>query len=163
MAPQALRELSDEIKGNALSVARIAVQTIVCDPERGEPEPIAVVWLRTRRRPEVAAWLEGTEIQVAPPEIRTDWILLPRTPEAVVIASVSAGPTWPEHRFNLRFPADRFRRQLKAIAESGVIGLTTETPQPGPDAPPPERCVFVPVEARPLAEFLRELPPPPVV
>lgn len=111
----------------------------------------------------MAAWLEGSDVQVAAHDVRTDWILLPRTPEAVVIASVAAGPAWPAFRFNLRFPADRHRRHLKMIAESGVVGLTSEPPPSGPDSPPPSRCVLVPVERGPLGAFLRDVPAPPVV
>ena len=59
--------------------------------------------------------------------------------------------------------ADRYRRQIEALAETGLLGLTTEPLQVGPARELLSPSRFVPIPAGPLRTFLRELPALPVV
>jgi hypothetical protein len=114
----------------------------------------------------VAAWLDGAEDGAdddgPEPEVRTDWIFIPTTPEAILIGVVR-GEDGTSFRVNLRFSADRYRRQLEALAETGLLGLMTVPLQRGPERELASPCTFVEVPTKPLRDFLRELPPVPVV
>jgi hypothetical protein len=165
MAPQAQRDLLDEIDADVVPVRRVWARDIVVEPGDGaEPEITVVARVNAEARPEVAAWLDGSDDANAEPDVRTDWIFFPATPEAILIGAVGgAEGEGPSFRVNLRFPADRYRRQLAALAESGLLGLTTVPLQVGPERELESPCVFVEIQTGPLREFLRELPPVPVV
>ena len=165
MAPQARRDLLDEIDGDAVAVRRVWARDIMVYPgDEAEPETTVIARVKAEGRPEVAAWLDGTEDADAEPDVRTDWIFFPATPEAILIGAVDgADDDAPSFRVNLRFPADRYRRQLEALAETGLLGLTTVPLQVGPERELESPCVFVEIDTKPLRDFLRELPPVPVV
>jgi hypothetical protein len=150
MAPEAQRDLVAEIDADVVAVRRVWARAIVLDPDDdAEPEQTVIARVDAEARLDVTAWLEGTGGEDAQPEARTDWVFFPSTPEAILIGVVEGGEAGtPLFRFNLRFPADRYRRHLEALAESGLL----ESP-----------CTFVEVQAGPLRHFLRELPPVPVV
>ncbi len=109
-------------------------------------------------------------------EVRTDWIFFPTGPEAILMSVIdrAGGPgtergadetveaTTP-FRFNLRFAADPYRKHLRVIARSGLLGLTTKVLKLGPERELLSPCVFIPVQTGPLRAFLRELPSAPVV
>ena len=53
--------------------------------------------------------------------------------------------------------------ELEALAETGLLGLTTVPLQVGPERELESPCIFVEIQTKPLRDFLRELPPVPVV
>ena len=166
MAPEARRDLTTEINADVLSIHRVWVRNLIRDPAEGrQPEKTVVAWVEASERAEVAAWLAGPPSDaVAPyeqPEVRTDWIFFPATPEAILIGVVegavdaTAGAAQP-FRFNLRFPADPYRRHLEALARSGELGLAVEPVQVGSVRQIESHCLFVPVKTGPLRTFLRD-------
>ena len=165
MAPEAQRDLLAEIDADVVAVRRVWAREIVVDPdESAESEMTVIARLDVEIRPEVLAWLNGAGDDAAEPDVRTDWIFFPATPEAILIAVAQGGEeSTPLFRFNLRFPADRYRRHLEILAESGLLGLTTAPLQLGPERELESPCVFVEIQTRPLHDFLRELPKLPVV
>ena len=165
MAPRAQRDLADEIDAAAVTVRRVWAREIVVDPGDGaEPEITVIARVNAEARSDVTAWLDGPDDASAEPEVRTDWIFFPATPEAVLIGVVQGvGEDAPHFRVNVRFQADRYRRQLEVLAETGLLGLTTVPLQIGPERELASPCVFVGVETTPLHDFLRELPAVPVV
>lgn len=166
MAPRARRDLAAEIDVDAVAVRRVWARRVVRDPdEAGESEQTVIARVDAEARPDVAAWLGGAdEDDDDSPRVRADWIFFSTTPEAVLIAVAEGGEEdRPLFRFNLRFPADRYRRHLEALAESGLLGLTTAPLELGPERQLESRCAFVAIPTRPLRDFLRELPPVPVV
>lgn len=122
------------------------------------------MWIDAEARSDVAAWLEGTDEADAQSQVRTDWVFFPATPEAILIGVVEGRRDGtPLFRFNLRFSADQYRRHLGVLARSGLLGLTTGPLQLGPERRLESPCRWLEVQARPLRDFLRELPPLPVV
>jgi hypothetical protein len=162
MAPLAQRDLSSEIDADALPVVRVWARALAREPDgNGETDTVVIARVDPGFRAEVTAWLAEIDQDKAGPAIRTDWLLFPSAPEAVLMAAVDgAGASF---RFNLRISADRYRRQLDALAGTGLLGLTTEPLQVGPARELLSPCRFVPIPAAPLRAFLRELPAPPVV
>ena len=164
MAPQARRDLLAEIDADAVAVRRVWARAIIAEPGDGaEPEITVIARVDARARPDVAAWLDGDGDAGAEPEVRTDWIFVPATPEAILIGVVDGGDDGTSSRVNLRFPADLYRRQLEALAETGLLGLTAVPLQVGEERELESPCRFIEVQAGPLRDFLRELPPVPVV
>jgi hypothetical protein len=171
VAPAAQRDLASEIESNALPLYRVWARKLVCDPESDASAALTVIArIDAGLRADVAAWLandgvspdhESTANQQ--PAVRTDWLLFPAAPEAVLMVAVdSADGHDGSFRFNLRVSADRYRRQLEALATVGRLGLTTEPLQVGPDRVLQSPCRFVPIQPGPLRAFLREIPPLPV-
>src|SRR5689334_7667518 len=86
MAPAAQRDLSSEIDDAALAVHRVWSPRLVRDPDGGgQPETTVVAWVDPGWRGEVAAWLRGDGGDMDQPPVRTDWLLFPAAPEAVLI------------------------------------------------------------------------------
>jgi hypothetical protein len=81
-------------------------------------------------------------------------------PEAVLIGAVEGEQPF---RVNLRISADRYRRQLETLAQTGLLGLTSHPLQVGPERDLLSPCRFVPIQSGALRAFLRELPALPVV
>lgn len=169
VAPEAQRDLTSEIDAHTLPVLRLWRCGLLRDPdEDGQLARIVVAWVEADARPDVAAWLGTVDDTAAAdataPSVRTDWLFLPAVPEAVLMGVVGEGADGlAPFRFNLRLAADPYRRHLTALAKTGQIGLTAEPLQIGPAREILSACVFVPVQTRPLRQFLRELPPLPVV
>jgi hypothetical protein len=162
MAPLAQRDLASEIDADALPVVRVWARTLVrASDGDGQPEMVVIARVDPGLRAEIAAWLgEGSRDEPAS-AVRTDWLLFPAVPEAVLMAAFERDGA--SFRFNLRISADRYRRQLEALAETGLLGLTTAPLQVGPARELLSPGRFVPLQADPLRAFLRELPAPPVV
>jgi hypothetical protein len=164
-APLARRELAAEIDAHAVAVRRLWSREVVRDLAQGAPADRAVIArVEVEERRELAAWLDDADDEEAAADVRTDWILFPSPPEAILIGVIDGGSDGAESiRFNLRFAVDRYRRQLERLARSGRLGLTTLPLQIGGEGQLQSRCVFIPIQAGPLRAFLRELPPAPVV
>lgn len=170
MAPLAQRDLSSEIDADALTVVRVWARALARqpDPDR-EPDTLVIARVDPGFRTEVTTWLAEIGHDDADPSVRTDWLLFPAAPEAVLMAAIEGAidgainGTDASFRFNLRISADRYRRQLEALAGTGQLGLTTEPLQVGPAHELLSPCRFVPIPTAPLRAFLRELPAPPVV
>jgi hypothetical protein len=161
MAPAAQRDLASEIDDAALTVYQVWSPRLVRAPDgEDRPEVTVVAWVDPGLRGDVAAWLRGDGDAAQPPPVRTDWLLFPSAPEAVLIGAVEGEQPF---RFNLRLSADRYRRQRQALAGAGQLGLTIGPLQVGPARALLSGCRFVPIQTRPLRDFLRELPPLPVV
>jgi hypothetical protein len=160
VAPQAQRDLASEIDAHALPVLRVWARPLVLgqDGDR-EPETVVIARIDPGFRTDVMAWLDGNA-EPAEPTVRTDWLLFPATPEAILMGAVEGDQPF---RFNVRISADRYRRQLEALAETGLLGLTSQPLQVGPERELLSPCRFVPIQTDPLRAFLRELPAPPVV
>lgn len=164
MAPLAQRDLAAEIDADAVPVERVWARSVVRDPEHGAArERTVIAWIAAGARPDVRAWLDGAAGGEAAPHVRTDWIFLPAAPEAILIGVVEDVAGEPVFRFNLRFSADRYRRYLEVLSGTGLLGLTTGPLLLGPERQLESPCAFVEVPTRPLRDFLRELPPVPVV
>jgi hypothetical protein len=168
MAPLAQHDLAAEIDADALAVEDVWAEEIVRDPDEGGwRERTVIAWVDVEVRPDVAAWLNGADGDAEGDDdrraVRTDWIFLPTIPEAVLIGVVEGEAAGVAFRFNVRVAADPYRSQLEALAGSGLLGLTTEPLQLGPERRLESPCVLVPVQTGPLRDFLRELPPVPVV
>lgn len=162
MAPQAQRDLSAEIEVDALPVLRLWARTLVPTPDQNrQPEMVVIARVDPGQQAMIAEWLHAIDADEAEPAVRTAWLLFPAIPEAVLMTAFAAGST--SSRFNLRISADRWRRQLEALAETGLLGLSAEPLQVGPARELLSPCRFVQVPAGPLRAFLRELPAPPVV
>ena len=160
-APLAQESLAAEIDADALTVRRVWLRELVCDPAGdAQPEPTVIALIEPGPRSEVVDWLEAAIPTDATPAVRTDWLFFPATPEAVLIGVVEGDRPF---RFNLRLGADRYRRQLTALVDTGQLGLTTLPLQIGPALESLSPCRFVPIKSWPLRDFLRDLPPVPVV
>ena len=167
MAPEARRDLTAEIEQDLLPVRRVWAREMLFESDDGwAAEETVIARVDADVRPYVTAWLTGAAgEQDAPPEVKTDWVFFPMTPEAILIGVVAGlgGSAEAAFRFNLRFPADRYRRHLEALARTEVLGLTTEPLQLGPERQLASSCTFIEIQAKPLRDFLRELPAVPVV
>jgi hypothetical protein len=150
-APQARRELKAAINADALAIRRAWIREL---PSEDGPRKTVVVRVGVGGRPEVAAWLEDPEPDAAAAELRAEWLFIPATPEAVLIAAVDGDEPF---RFNLRFAAVGARRHLRAIARSGVLGLTTVPLRLGEDDVPESPVRFIAVPTGPLRGFLRNV------
>jgi hypothetical protein len=156
----AQRDLASQIDADALPVLRIWARPLILDSETDfQPEPTVIARVDPGLRTDVTAWLDGDAEQVAP-NTRTDWLLFPAVPEAVLIGAVEGEQPF---RFNLRISADRYRRQLETLAQTGLLGLTTQPLQVSPERELLSACRFAPIQPGPLRDFLRELPALPVV
>src|SRR4051812_29189452 len=156
-APIARRDLTSEIEADALGVDQIWVRKLLLDPDSDDqPTPAVVALIDPGLRSEVSAWLNPRQPDaLAQRTIRTDWLLFPATPEAVLMAVVEAADGGDgSFRFNLRLNADRYRRQLQIVARCGQLGLTTKPLQVGPDRELLSPCRFVPIQTGPLRDFL---------
>jgi hypothetical protein len=170
-APLARRDLAAEIDAHALPIVRARIREIALDPDQsGQAQRAVVVQIDASARPAVAAWLEAPPPPRAPghtdaePTVRTDWLFLPHGPEAILIGVVEgAAEALEPLRFNVRFAADPYRRHLKALTRTGLLGLSTMPLKLGPERQLASPCTFVPIQNGPLRDFLRELPPVPVV
>jgi hypothetical protein len=168
VAPAARRDLTAEIDADAVAVERLWTRRLILDQSvDDEPEPTVVVLVDPEHRAEIAAWLDPGASGADASTVRTDWLLFPATPEAVLMAVVeAAAPNGSEagaFHFNVRLNADAFRRPLQTIAQNGRLGLTTAPLQVGPDWTVLSPCRFLSVPTEPLLAFLREIPAPPVV
>ena len=167
MAPEARRDLAAEIDQDVVPVRRVWALKIYFESDGAwGPEETVIVRVDGEARPDVMAWLTGAaRDDDTPLEVRTDWVFLPMMPEAILIgvAERAGEPGAVAFRFNLRFPADRYRRHLEALARSGALGLTTEPLQLGSERRLALPCMFIGIQAKPLRNFLRELPGVPVV
>ena len=149
-APLARRQLKAEINANALTVLQTWRRKIL---RGGEPQNTVVLQVGVDKRPDVAAWMSDPSSGGA--TLRVDWLFLPKTPEAVLIAAVD-GPE--PVRINLRFYAGGDRRRLETVARSGVLGLTTAPLRLDEEQRPESPVVLISVPTRPLREFLRNVP-----
>ncbi|MFN8636543.1 MAG: hypothetical protein U0893_22065 [Chloroflexota bacterium] len=168
VAPEAQRDLSSEIDAHVVPVLRAWRRDLILGlDEDAEPERTVIAWLDADARPDVAAWLADVDADDAsPPSARTDWLFLPAVPEAILMVVVGENAELEGRapfRFNLRLAADPYRRHLTGLAKTGQLGLTAEPLEVGPARELLSPCVFVPVQTGPLRQFLRELPPLPVV
>ncbi len=160
VAPLAQRDLSSEIDAHALPVLRVWARPLILEGDGDcEPEPTVIARIAPGFRTDVTAWLD-CDAEPDEPTVRTDWLLFPATPEAVLMGAVEGDQPF---RFNLRISADRYRRQLETLAETGLLGVTSQPLQVGPERELLSPCRFVPIQTGPLRAFLRELPAPPVV
>jgi hypothetical protein len=162
VAGLARRELSEEIDERVLPVLRMWRRDLIRHPdEDAQPVRTVIAWIEADARPEVSAWLAGGGPAL---DTRTDWLFFPAAPEAVLIAAVGEEtPGVEPFRFNLRIAADPYRRHLERLAKIGVLGLTAVPLDVGPAREILSPCVFLPIPAEALRQFLRELPAPPVV
>jgi hypothetical protein len=160
MAPVAQRDLASQIDADALPVLRVwARPLILASDADSQPEPTVIARIDPGLRADVTAWLNGDAAQMEP-AARTDWLLFPAVPEAVLIGAVEGAQPF---RFNVRISADRYRRQLETLAQTGLLGLTSQPLQIGPERELLSPCRFVPIQSSLLRDFLRELPALPVV
>jgi hypothetical protein len=183
-APQAQRDLANEIGAHALQVRRIWVRDVNVD---GTHQRTVIVRVDPRGRRDIEAWLTGPEAggdaQVfAPPAstsadatpmdgtaldqdggatltTKTSWLLLAHADEAVLVGAV-VSDTDPKaaRRFNLRFDADADRHSLETLARTGTLALLAVPLRWGPDGEIASPHVYVPVDGAPLRDFLRERP-----
>jgi hypothetical protein len=171
VAPAARRDLAAEIDADALAVEHVWTRKLIAEPapdsDDAEPAPTVVILIDRGLRAEIAAWLDPGRVDADRWTVRTDWLLFPATPEAVLMVVAEDADYDGEENgafhFNLRLNADLFRRQLQTLAKSGRLGLTTAPLQVGADWTVLSPCRFLPVPTTPLHEFLREIPAPPVV
>jgi hypothetical protein len=164
MAPEAVRNLTTEIDADVLDIHQVWVRNLVRDPAEGSPpEKTVVAWVDDGGRSDVRAWLAPPDAGESHPDVRTDWIFFSAALEAILIGVVEDEPSGATFRFNLKFGADTYRRHLELLARSGLLGLTAEPLEPGPERQIESPCIFVPIQTGPLRAFLRELPPVPVV
>jgi hypothetical protein len=165
VAPQAQRDLGAAIEADAVKVRRVMLRDVVIDPEDSdEAERTVIVRVDARWQPTVDGWVNGTSTDGAALDVRTDWLFLPATPEAVLMGVADDATTGElRFRFNLRFSTDEYRRQLETLAETGLLALTTVPLQIGENRHLESPCVFVEIQGEPLRTFLREIPRAPVV
>jgi hypothetical protein len=148
--PLARRQLKAEVNADALTIRGSWRRRIL---RGGEPRNTVVLQVDVGKRPDVAAWMQDPSAGGATQ--RVDWLFLPKTPEAVLLAAVD-GPE--PLRFNLRFYAGGDRRRLETVARSRVLGLITAPLQLDEEQRPASPVVLVPVPTRPLRDFLRDVP-----
>jgi len=170
VAPQAQRTLLTEIDADAVAIRRMLLRDLVWDDapadaaESGTAKQTVIARVDASNQPALDAWLNATGESSSPLDVRTDWIFFPATPEAVAIAvAKDAASGAPRFRFNLRLPADAYRRHLEALARIGSLGLTTVPLQIDERRRLLSPCLFVQVQQAPLRAFLREIPAVPVV
>jgi hypothetical protein len=171
VAPAARRDLTSEIEADALAVEHVWTRKLILDPAaESKPRPTVVALVDVGSRTDIAAWLDPTSPADDEPTIRTDWLLFPSIPEAVLMVAIEGldghgeapGPARSFH-FNLRLNADQYRREVQTLARSGRLGLTTAPLQVGPDWLLLSPCRILSVPTEPLRDFLREIPAPPIV
>lgn len=171
VAPAARRDLASEIEADALAIEHIWTRRLILDPEsETEPRPTVVALVDPGFRTDIAAWLDPSSLADHERTVRTDWLLFPSSPEAVLMVAIEGlngqgEPGEPDgsFHFNLRLNADQYRREVQTLAKNGRIGLTTAPLQVGPDWLLISPCRVLPVPAAPLGDFLREIPAPPIV
>jgi len=165
MAPEAQRDLISAIDTDAVAVRRMYVRDLVLDPDTGdEAEPTVIARLKVWEGSAIDAWVNQADADSPEPDVRTDWIFFPATPEAVLMCVAedpSSGAM--RFRFNLKFSADEYRRQLTMLAETGLLGVSIGPLQIDDMRHLESACAFVSVLQEPLRAFLREIPAPPVV
>ena len=170
-APAARRDLASEIEADALAVEHVWTRKLILDPEsEAEPRPNVIALVEPGPRTDIAAWLDPRSPAADEPTVRTDWLLFPSIPEAVLMVAVErfdrhGEPGQPDRlfHFNLRFNVDQYRREVQTLARSGRLGLTTAPLQVAPDWLVLSPCRVLPLPAAPLRDFLREIPAPPIV
>ena len=170
VAPQAQRNLLVEIDADAVPVRRLLLRDLVWDDvqadaaDTGAAQRTVIARVDASTLPALDAWLNDTAGARPALAVRTDWIFFPATPEAVTIAVAEDAATGaPCFRFNLRLPADEYRRHLEALARSGSLGLTATPLRIDEGRRLLSPCAFIQVQRDPLRAFLREIPAVPVV
>jgi len=171
VAPAARGDLTSEIEADSIAIEDVWTRKLILDPTaEPQPEPTVVAFVDPGSRTDIASWLDTGSPASDEGMARTDWLLFPSTPEAVLMVVIerrqgTAEPPEPNpsFHFNLRLNADIYRRELKTLARTGRLGLTTTPLQVGPDGLTLASCRILPVPAAPLRDFLREIPAPPIV
>jgi hypothetical protein len=171
VAPAARRDLTSEIEADALAIEHVWTRKLILDPAaETEPSPTVVALIAPSLRIDIAAWLDLSSPTADEYTIRTDWLLFPSIPEAVLMVAIEGldghgQPGEPERpfHFNLRLNADQYRREIQTLARTGRIGLTTVPLLVGPDWLLLSPCRVLAVPTAPLRDFLREIPALPIV
>jgi len=165
MAPEAQRDLAAEIDRDAVEVRRMYLRDLVLDPSGSEQaERTVIARLKVGAGSPIDVWVNQADAAYPEPDMRTDWIFFPATPEAVLMCvaeDAASGAT--RFRFNLRFAADPYRQHLTKLAQTGLLGLTTGPLQISDERHLESASAFVLVPHEPLRAFLREIPAAPVV
>lgn len=171
VAPAARLDLASEIEADALAVEHVWIRKLIVDPStETEPRPMVVALVDPGFRTDIAAWLDPSSLTADELVVRTDWLLFPSIPEAVLMVAIEGlgahgklGQSDGSFHFNLRLNADQYRREVQILAQTGRLGLTTAPLHVGADWLLLSPCRVLSIPAAPLHDFLREIPAPPIV